>query len=90
MPVSPDDRMRPAMDVLLNKRRKDGTRPVQAKYPGQVHFDMEKAGGPSQWERCEPAGDGDTNRDLADRYPLSGPCPVNPLSCRPHARIIDC
>ena len=44
-----DDRMRPAMDVLLNKRRKDGTWPVQAKYPGQVHFDMEKAGGPSRW-----------------------------------------
>ncbi len=44
-----DDRMRPAMDVLLKKRRKDGTWPVQAKYPGLVHFEMEKAGGPSRW-----------------------------------------
>ncbi len=44
-----DDRMGPAMAVLLKKRRPDGTWPVQAKYPGQVHFDMEKAGGPSRW-----------------------------------------
>ena len=31
------------------KQRKNGTWPVQAKHPGQVHFDMEKTGGSSRW-----------------------------------------
>jgi hypothetical protein len=44
-----DSRMQPALGVLLKKRRKDGTWPVQAKHPGQVHFDMEKTGSPSRW-----------------------------------------
>ncbi len=44
-----DPRMRPALDVLKKKRRKDGTWPVQAKHAGQVHFDMEKTGGSSRW-----------------------------------------
>jgi len=44
-----DARMQPALDVLIKKRRKDGTWPVQAKHPGKVHFDMEKTGGPSRW-----------------------------------------
>lgn len=44
-----DSRMQPALDVLLKKRRKDGTWPVHAKHPGQTHFDMEKTGGPSRW-----------------------------------------
>jgi hypothetical protein len=44
-----DPRMQDALDVLHNKRRKDGTWPVQAKHAGQVHFDMEKTGGPSRW-----------------------------------------
>jgi len=44
-----DARMQPALDVLHKKQRKDGTWPVQAKHPGQVHFDMEKTGGPSRW-----------------------------------------
>ena len=44
-----DERMQPALDVLQSKRRKDGTWPVQAKHPGQVHFDMEQTGGPSRW-----------------------------------------
>ena len=44
-----DPRMQPALDVLKKKQRKDGTWPVQAKHPGQVHFDMEKTGGPSRW-----------------------------------------
>jgi len=47
--VAYDARMQPALDVLHKKRRKDGTWPVQAKHPGQVHFDMEKTGGPSCW-----------------------------------------
>ncbi|MGB7873514.1 MAG: hypothetical protein WBL25_03950 [Anaerolineales bacterium] len=44
-----DERMRPALNVLHKKRRKDGTWPVQAKHPGQVHFDMEHTGRPSRW-----------------------------------------
>ncbi len=44
-----DPRMDAAMDVLLEKRRKDGTWPVQARHPGQVHFEMEKTGKPSRW-----------------------------------------
>ena len=44
-----DPRMQEALDVLRKKRRKDGAWPVQAKHAGQVHFDMEKTGGPSRW-----------------------------------------
>jgi hypothetical protein len=47
--IAYDPRMQDALDVLLKKQRKDGTWPVQAKHPGQVHFDMEKTGGPSRW-----------------------------------------
>ena len=44
-----DPRLMDALDVLNQKRRKDGTWPVQAKHPGQTHFEMEKTGGPSRW-----------------------------------------
>lgn len=44
-----DQRMRDGLEVLLQKRRKDGRWPVQGKKPGQVHFDMERNGGPSRW-----------------------------------------
>jgi len=44
-----DDRIDPALQVLLKKRNKDLTWNVQAKHPGQVHFEMEKAGRPSRW-----------------------------------------
>lgn len=44
-----DPRMEDALEVLMNKRRKDGTWPVQAKHVGQVHFDMEKTGASSRW-----------------------------------------
>ena len=44
-----DERMQPALDLLMKKRRADGTWPVQAKHTGKVHFDMEKTGGPSRW-----------------------------------------
>ena len=47
--VNYDPRMQDAFDILLKKRRKDNTWPVQAKHPGQTHFDMEKTGGPSRW-----------------------------------------
>ena len=44
-----DPRMQAAMDVLYKKRNKDGTWNVQAKHPGKIHFEMEKAGKPSRW-----------------------------------------
>ncbi len=44
-----DPRMQGALDILKKKRRKDNKWPVQAKHPGQTHFDMEKTGGPSRW-----------------------------------------
>jgi len=44
-----DERLSPAIQVLQKKRNKDSTWNVQAKYPGQVHFEMEKAGRPSRW-----------------------------------------
>jgi hypothetical protein len=47
--VDYDPRMQPALDVLMKKQRNDGTWPVQAKHPGQTHFDMEQTGGPSRW-----------------------------------------
>jgi len=47
--VKYDPRMQPALDVLEKKRRKDHKWPVQAKHPGQTHFEMEKTGGPSRW-----------------------------------------
>ena len=49
-----DSRMRSAIQILQRKRRKDGKWPLQQKYAGQVHFDMEKTGAPSRWNtlRC--------------------------------------
>jgi hypothetical protein len=44
-----DPRMQDALDILKKKQRKDYLWPVQAKHPGQTHFDMEKTGGPSRW-----------------------------------------
>ena len=44
-----DDRMQPAIDVLLKKRNKAGTWNAYAKYSGKVHFEMERAGKPSRW-----------------------------------------
>lgn len=47
--INYDPRMHDALDILKKKRRKDNKWPVQAKHPGQTHFDMEKTGGPSRW-----------------------------------------
>jgi hypothetical protein len=49
-----DPGMKAALDLLISKRRKDGTWPVQAKHPGLVHFDMEQAGTSSRFNtlRC--------------------------------------
>ena len=44
-----DEPMRPAMELLLKKRNKEGNWNLQAKHPGQVHFEMERAGRPSRW-----------------------------------------
>lgn len=44
-----DDRMQPAIRILLKKRNKDRSWNVQAKHPGALHFEMEKAGKPSRW-----------------------------------------
>ena len=44
-----DNRMQPAIEILLQKQNKNSSWNVQAKHPGQVHFDMEKAGRPSRW-----------------------------------------
>lgn len=44
-----DERMKPAIDVLLKKRKKDGTWSLQAHHPGKLHFDMETVGEPSRW-----------------------------------------
>ena len=44
-----DERMKPSMRILLEKRNKDATWNVQAKHPGKVHFEMEMAGRPSRW-----------------------------------------
>lgn len=47
--ITPDSRMQPALDILMKKRRPDGTWPLQAKHAGMVHFDMEKTGSSSRW-----------------------------------------
>jgi len=47
--VNYDARMQEALDILMKKRRKDTTWPVQTKHPGQTHLEMEKTGGPSRW-----------------------------------------
>ena len=44
-----DHRMEEAIKVLVAKQNKNSTWNVHAKHPGQVHFEMEKAGKPSRW-----------------------------------------
>ncbi len=44
-----DPRMSHALELITNKRNKDGSWNVQAAHQGQVHFTMEKAGRPSRW-----------------------------------------
>ena len=44
-----DSRMEKALNVIRNKRNKDGTWNMQAAHPGKVHFVMEKAGKPGRW-----------------------------------------
>ncbi|MEA3286780.1 MAG: hypothetical protein U9Q77_05330 [Candidatus Marinimicrobia bacterium] len=44
-----DDRIKPAIEILIKKRKTDNRWPLQAKHPGQVHFEMEPAGKSSRW-----------------------------------------
>jgi hypothetical protein len=44
-----DPRMQDALDVVIKKRRKDGTWPLQGRHPGQTHFEMEPTGKSSRW-----------------------------------------
>ena len=39
-----DHRLDDAFDLIISKRRKDGTWPMQGKHPGQSHIIMEKSG----------------------------------------------
>ncbi len=45
---APDQRMRPAVEIVRNARRKDGTWPTFRGYPGKEWFTMEERG-PSRW-----------------------------------------
>lgn len=47
--VNYDERMDDALDIIIKKRRKDGTWPIQKKHQGKVHFDMEEIGKSSRW-----------------------------------------
>lgn len=44
-----DTRMDDAFQILLKKQRGDNRWPLQAKHPGQTHFDMETTGVASRW-----------------------------------------
>lgn len=44
-----DPRIRPALDWLQAKRRKDGLWPLENQHKGNVHFAMEKTGDPSRF-----------------------------------------
>lgn len=44
-----DVRMRPAIDLLINKRGRDNKWRLNANHPGKLHFEMENAGKPSRW-----------------------------------------
>ncbi len=44
-----DPRLQESIDILISRRLRDGSWPVQHKHPARVFFDMEKTGGPSRW-----------------------------------------
>jgi hypothetical protein len=46
-----DDRLRDAVEVLENARRKDGRWPTYSPYPGRQWFRLEPPG-PSRWNTC--------------------------------------
>ncbi len=44
-----DERMSDAIDILIKKQQAGKTWPLQARHPGQTHFEMEIPGRPSRW-----------------------------------------
>lgn len=48
--------MQDALDVLKAKLRKDGAWLLEAKHPGQAHFDMETPGQPAVGTPCAHCG----------------------------------
>ena len=44
-----DQRIQPAVDLLLKRRSADGTWKLGPRHPGKTYFDMEKIGEPSKW-----------------------------------------
>jgi hypothetical protein len=44
-----DDRLADAVEIVLKKRRPDGTWPLQSRHPGRSYFEMETVGQPSRW-----------------------------------------
>jgi hypothetical protein len=44
-----DERMSDAIELLISKRLKNGTWPLQYQYPGHYYFNMEFVGKPSRW-----------------------------------------
>jgi hypothetical protein len=44
-----DPRMTDALDIIIGKRKSDDKWPLQSKYAGQTHFDMERGGQASRW-----------------------------------------
>ena len=44
-----DNRMNEALELILNKRSKEGLWRLASKHPGKTHFEMEQAGKPSRW-----------------------------------------
>lgn len=44
-----DGRMAEALDIVAGKMRKNNRWPVQQRYAGQIHFDMEATGEDSRW-----------------------------------------
>jgi hypothetical protein len=48
--LAPDERAREAIEVLVSKRDADGRWPVEFRFPGEYHFEMDDAvGRPSRW-----------------------------------------
>ncbi len=44
-----DERMKDALDIIIKKRNSEGKWPLEMKYSGKCHFDMEEVGQPSRW-----------------------------------------
>lgn len=47
--IAYDNRMDDVIEILLKKRRPDRTWPLQARHPGETHFEMEEISKPSRW-----------------------------------------